>query len=64
MHRPTYTLSVLIYVDGLIIVGSDSNAIARFKRYLGSCFHMKDLGALKYFLGIEIARNPSGMFMC
>lgn len=24
---------------------------------VSKCFHMKDLGRLKYFLGIEIARN-------
>lgn len=25
---------------------------------------MKDLGLLKYFLGIEIARNASGIYLC
>lgn len=25
---------------------------------------MKDLGFLKYFLGIEIARNSSGFYLC
>ena len=25
---------------------------------------MKDLGKLKYFLGIEVARNPDGIFLC
>lgn len=27
------------------------------------CFHMKDLGILKY-LGIEVARSPTGMYLC
>jgi len=25
---------------------------------------MKDLGSLKYFLGIEVARGPRGPFLC
>lgn len=25
---------------------------------------MKDLGPLKYFLGIEVTRNPMGMYLC
>ncbi|KAL9281130.1 putative reverse transcriptase, RNA-dependent DNA polymerase [Arabidopsis thaliana] len=35
-----------------------------FKSYLSSCFHMSDIGLLKYFLGIEVARNSTGMYLC
>ncbi|KAL1196034.1 Retrovirus-related Pol polyprotein from transposon RE1 [Cardamine amara subsp. amara] len=34
-----------------------------FKEYLGKCFHMKDLGKVKYFLGIEIARSNEGIYL-
>jgi hypothetical protein len=47
----------------LIIAGNDSNAISNFKAYLSTCFHMKDLGVLKYFIGIEVARGPEGLFL-
>ncbi|CAM8934225.1 unnamed protein product [Rhodiola kirilowii] len=57
------TLHVLEYVDDLIIAEDDLSAIDRFKRSLRSCIHMKDLGIRKYFLGIEIARNPKGLFL-
>ncbi|CAM8941571.1 unnamed protein product [Rhodiola kirilowii] len=57
------TLHVLVYVDDLIVAGNDSSSISKFKSYLSSCFHMKDLGTLKYFLGIEIAHNSSGLFL-
>ena len=59
----TVSLHVLVYVDDLIIAGSSATVIARFKRYLNSCFHMKDFGLLKYFLGIEVARSPAGIFL-
>ncbi|CAA7040477.1 unnamed protein product [Microthlaspi erraticum] len=55
---------VLVYVDDLIIGGNDSNGINRFKDYLSECFHMKDLGSLKFVLGIEVARRPEGIFLC
>ncbi|CAH9142456.1 unnamed protein product [Cuscuta epithymum] len=64
MHQGSAQLYVLIYVDDLIIEGNDCGAISRFKSYLHKCFHMKDLGILKYFLGIEVARSTDGLFLC
>lgn len=61
--RGNIELHVLIYVDDLIVAGNDSRTITLFKNYLSSCFHMKDLGSLRYFLGIEIARNETGIFL-
>ena len=57
-------LNVFVYVDDLIIYGNDSASISLLKAYLGDCFKMKDLGPLKYFLGIEVARSTSGLFLC
>lgn len=51
---------MLVYVADLIIAGSFIDVITRFKQYLSACFHMKDLGMLKYFLGIEVARGNDG----
>lgn len=53
-----------MYVDDLIISGNDASAVDTFKEYLHKCFHMKDLGVLKYFLGIEVAHNSEGIFLC
>ena len=47
-----------------MIYGNRSAALVGFKAYLGDCFKMKDLGPLKYFLGIEVARSASGLFFC
>lgn len=57
-------LCILIYVDDLLIFGNNAASIAKFKVYLNSCFQMKNLGFLKYFLGIEIARNSSRFYLC
>ncbi|CAM8925879.1 unnamed protein product [Rhodiola kirilowii] len=62
-QRDNKVLHVLVYVDDLIISGNDAIFISTFKTYLSSCFHMKDLGVLKYFLGLEIARNSTGIFV-
>ena len=32
-------------------------SILSFKSFLHSQFHTKDLGILKYFLGVEVLRN-------
>lgn len=54
---------MLIYVENMIIAGNDQRPLLDFKTYLGKCFKMKDLGVLKYFLGVEDARGPQGKFM-
>ncbi|GJT27629.1 retrovirus-related pol polyprotein from transposon RE2 [Tanacetum coccineum] len=64
LRRGDIHLNVLIYVDNLIISGNNSNEVTTFKAYLSRCFHMKDLGVLKYFLGIEVAQNSEGIFLC
>jgi hypothetical protein len=64
LRRDSTELYVLVYVDDLIISGNDNKSIVSFKSYLSTCFHMKDLGTLKYFLGIEVARNSNGIFLC
>lgn len=57
-------INILVYVDDLIISGNDHDSIQEFKNYLSDCFHMKDLGVLKYFLGIEVARSQEGIYLC
>jgi len=48
---------VTIYVDDLIIAASSQRLIDTFKRELHSVYAMKDLGELKYCLGMEISRD-------
>lgn len=53
-----------MYVDDLIIAGNDSGVVSSLKQYLGKCFHMKDLGVLKYFFGVEVSQGNKGIFLC
>ena len=47
----------------MIITGSDKEEIAVLKEELFKEFDMKDLGRLKYFLGIEVLRSNQGIFI-
>nr|GFB14511.1 putative reverse transcriptase, RNA-dependent DNA polymerase [Tanacetum cinerariifolium] len=52
------------HVDDMVITGNDEEEIKRLKEGLFTEFKMKDLGNLKYFLGIEVLRLPKGIFIC
>lgn len=56
-------LAVLIYVDDLIITGDNIDSINQFKKQLQHRFPVKDMGPLKYFLGIEMATSSKGLFL-
>ena len=45
-----------MYVDDMILIGNDPKKIRTLREYLFLEFNMKDLGQLRYFLGIEVAR--------
>lgn len=61
-QRKDVRLTLLVYVDNLII--AEIGSVAELKKYLGRCFRMKDLGILKYFLGLEVSRGASGIYLC
>lgn len=54
---------LLLYVDDIIIIGSSNNAITKVIDVLSQELDLKDLGALHYFLGIQIIQNALGLFL-
>nr|GFA62419.1 ribonuclease H-like domain-containing protein [Tanacetum cinerariifolium] len=52
---------LLVYVDDIIITGNNSSEIEKLKAFLKTKFMIKDLGRLKYFLGIEIIDTKNGL---
>ncbi|GAU46710.1 hypothetical protein TSUD_287990 [Trifolium subterraneum] len=55
---------ILVYVDDLVLGGTDVEEINSIKRLLDKKFSIKDLGLLKYFLGFEVARSQKGISLC
>ncbi|XP_016652654.1 PREDICTED: putative disease resistance protein RGA1 [Prunus mume] len=43
--------------------GTDAATISIIKNLLRQRFHLKDLGDLKYFLGIEVSRSSKGLYL-
>ncbi|KAF5819826.1 putative RNA-directed DNA polymerase [Helianthus annuus] len=54
-------LVLLVYVDDIVLTGNDISEIDKVKKLLQSKFLIKDLGLLKYFLGIEVIRSSQGI---
>ncbi|XP_014751751.1 uncharacterized protein LOC106865674 [Brachypodium distachyon] len=55
---------MLIYVDDIVIASSCSKASAHLLQQLQAAFPIKDLGPLRYFLGIEATATSGGMNLC
>ncbi|XP_049360668.1 uncharacterized mitochondrial protein AtMg00810-like [Solanum verrucosum] len=62
-EEQTDIVIVLVYVDDLLITGSNITLIEKAKQILNHKFKMKDLGELKYFLGIEIMKSTRGVLL-
>ena len=50
-------------MDDIVITGSDSKGILSLKFFLHSQFHTKDLGMLRYFLGVEVMRSKQRILL-
>jgi hypothetical protein len=54
---------LLIYVDDLVITCNNPAFITNVIRHLSTRFHLKDLGDLYFFLGVEVIPIHVGLFL-
>jgi len=54
---------IIIYVDDLIIIGDSDADMFDLKKLLKQKFEMKDLGKLRYFLGIKVIQSPKRIWL-
>ncbi|KAK2366753.1 putative mitochondrial protein [Trifolium repens] len=60
-HLDSKITILLVYVDDIVLAGNDLNEIDLVKSQLDNQFRIKDLGSLKFFLGLEVARSNKGI---
>jgi len=59
----THITALAVYVDDILITGSDPTEIQHVKQHLDTAFGIKDLGKLHYFLGLEVSHTAHGFFL-
>ena len=61
--RQWFSIIIMIYVDDILVASNNFEAVP-FKTFLHDQFKLKDLGSLKYFLGLEVARSSKAISLC
>ena len=63
LHTSTSGIVILlVYEDDIILIGTDNGLITKLQQRFHETFHMKDLGQLTYFVGLEVHYRSHGPF--
>lgn len=52
---------LLVYVDDILLIDNNPDCVKELKQVLDRKFGIKDLGSLRYFLGLEVAGTDKGL---
>lgn len=63
-HIGSSFIMILVYVDDVFLANDNLDQIKLVKNFLHDTFKIKDLGEMKYFLGIEILRSSADINVC
>uniref|UniRef100_A0A453D0W1 Reverse transcriptase Ty1/copia-type domain-containing protein n=1 Tax=Aegilops tauschii subsp. strangulata TaxID=200361 RepID=A0A453D0W1_AEGTS len=63
LHRGSSTAYLLLYVDDIILTANNSSTLSSVITSLKAEFAMSDLGDIHHFLGVNVTRNSSGLFL-
>ncbi|GKE14652.1 retrovirus-related pol polyprotein from transposon TNT 1-94, partial [Tanacetum coccineum] len=55
---------ICLYVDDMLIFGTNINVVNETKTFLSSQFDMKDLGEVDVILGIKVRKTENGYSLC
>jgi hypothetical protein len=58
-----YLIILVLYVDDLILTGTDSKLLNHVKNNLKKKFEMTNLGFLHYFLSLQVLQTNEGIFL-
>lgn len=56
-----FVVWLLVYVDDIVLIGNNMSGINKVKDFLKSKCLIKDLGKLKFFLGIEVIKYDDAL---
>jgi len=54
---------IVVYVDDLLVTGSDKKLIKEFKAEMLKAFEMKDLVMMSFLLGMKVKQDHDGIFI-
>ncbi|XP_047268184.1 uncharacterized mitochondrial protein AtMg00810-like [Capsicum annuum] len=54
---------LLVYGDDIVLTGNNTSFLASFTQELGHAFSIRDLDLLQYFLGVQVSRSGSGLWL-